>query len=64
VRLPFQADKSIGKTGVEEWVRTADGHQAVMEQPRVITSAKLHPAEEEEEDQIDTWNIKINEAQA
>jgi hypothetical protein len=64
VKLRFQTYDWYQKTGQDMWKGSCDGDITSKEPIRFTTSTKhKNPEEEEEEDQVDTWNIHIEPAE-
>jgi hypothetical protein len=53
-RLEAENCRCVGDVG---------GEETEKELPRFVTSTKHNPPDEEQEDQIDTWDVEINPAE-
>jgi hypothetical protein len=63
IKPRLDAENWRHKTGSESWVGDLGREETEKELPRFVTNTKHNPLQEEEEDQIDTWNSKINPAE-
>jgi hypothetical protein len=60
VRLKMEAEDWYQETGHEIFIGTASGYCTAKEERRFVTSTKHNQPEEEEQDQIDTWQIRMD----